>query len=143
MLRNAIVFRESMEADRIVKVIGAFIAAIVLYSSFAAADETVTATDTDGSDDLDPPGFAALYAEVSATLRTSDCTYNSWSHTPGSTYVTPDPPYTWEWESYNAGDDTRDSGWTKTRLLKNGIWHIYEAFAVLPEQPTSEPPCLS
>lgn len=45
MLRNAIVFRESMEADRIVKVIGAFIAAIVLYSSFAAADETVTATD--------------------------------------------------------------------------------------------------
>lgn len=135
--------RDSMKVIRVVKSISAFIAARVLYTSFALADQTVSDTDTDGSDDLSPPGAAFLYAKVSATLRTSDCTYNTWSHTPGSSYAYPNPPYTWDWSSYNDGDNTREEGWTETRLLKTGSPHIYKARAVLPEQPTSSPPCLT
>ncbi len=91
---------------------------------------------------MSPPGFAALYAKAQATLRTSDCTYNTWSHTDGSTYVTPTPPYTSDMTSYNAGDNTRAEGWTQVELWKNGSPYLYAALATIPAQPTSEPPCL-
>ncbi len=132
-----------MTASRIAQVVGAFLFSILMYSSFAVADETITITDTDGSDDLSPPGFAALYAKAQATPKTSDCMYNTWSHTDGSTYVTPNPPYTSSMTSQDSGDDTRDAGWTKVDLLKNGAPYIYQAYALIPAQPTSEPPCLS
>ncbi len=130
-----------MTAARIAKVVGAFIFAILMYTSFAVADTGVSSVDTDGSDDLDPPGFAALYAKVSATLDTDECLYYSWSHTPGSTYVTPNPPYTWDWQSFNQGNNVQWKGWTRTWLLKNGSPHIYEALATLEDQP-DDPPCL-
>ncbi len=132
-----------MTVARVAQVVGVFLLSVLMYASFAVADQTVSDTDMDGSDDLSPPGAAFLYTNVSATLRTSDCTYNTWSHTPGSSYAYPNPPYTWDWSSFNDGDDTRQEGWTKTRLLKNGSPHIYVALAVLPAQPTSEPPCLT
>ena len=132
-----------MTASRIVQVVGTFLFSILMYSSFAVADETITITDSDGGDDLSPPGFAALYAEVKATLRTSDCTYNTWSHTKGSSFATPNPPYTVDWESHNSGDNTRDHGHTRTWLEKNGAPYLHEALAIMTAQPTSSPPCLT
>lgn len=120
---------------------GSLILAVVLYSSLAAADQYVSVVDTDGSDDLSPPGAAFLYAKVSATLNAT-CFYYSWSHTPGSSYAYPNPPYTWDWDSENPGNFKRDEGWTRTWLKKNGAPHLYEAFAVLPTQPGG-PPCLT
>ncbi len=128
-----------MTAARIAQVVGAFLFAILMYTSFAVADQTVSAVDTDGSDDLTPPGVAFLYAKTTAILRSSDCKYYTWSHTPGASYAGPSP-WDWEWDSYNAGDYTWEEGWTETWLTKNGFPYVYKARAALPDQP-EEPPC--